>query len=319
MLRYRSFRNTDPPAIAALWRSRAGQPGLVQPISIDLLEQFIFGKLYFDYAGLILAFDDDRPVGFAHAAFGPNESCNGISTGTGLMAMLLVRPEYAESQVPGGLLAEGEAYLRRRGAEIIYAGAPRPLAPFYLGLYGGADLPGVLDSDTVAQELYPSRGYETFDRTRILRSDLGSFHAPVDRRQIQARRRMLVQVLMDPPTNNWWEACTLGDFDLTRFELVPRGGGPAVARATVRTMLWADGFSAGPSCGLIDLFVEPPHREQGLATFLLSESFRMLSMQGVAAIEVQSRESNAPLTRLYQKLGFREAGQGVVFRKGISR
>ena len=67
------------------------------------------------------------------------------------------------------------------------------------------------------------------------------------------------------------------------------GIGPALARATVRTMQWADGFAAGPSCGLIDLYVEPPHRGQGLATFLLSESFRILSTQGLAGIEVPRR------------------------------
>jgi hypothetical protein len=52
MLTYRTFRNSDPPALAALWRSRAGQPGLVQPVSPDLLEQLVFSRLYFDYGGL---------------------------------------------------------------------------------------------------------------------------------------------------------------------------------------------------------------------------------------------------------------------------
>ena len=70
MLTYRSFRNFDPPALTALWRSRAGQPGFVQPLSTDLFEQLVFAKLYFDYGGLVLAHDDGRLLGFAHAGFG---------------------------------------------------------------------------------------------------------------------------------------------------------------------------------------------------------------------------------------------------------
>ena len=73
MLRYRTFRNTDPPTVVGLWRSRGDQPGLVQPVSVDLFEQFVFGRLYFDYAGLVMAWDGQQPAGFAHAAFGPNE------------------------------------------------------------------------------------------------------------------------------------------------------------------------------------------------------------------------------------------------------
>ena len=68
MLRYRTFCNTDPPAITSIWRSHAGRSGVLQPVSVDLFEQLVFGKLYFDYPGLILAFDEGRPVGFAHAA-----------------------------------------------------------------------------------------------------------------------------------------------------------------------------------------------------------------------------------------------------------
>ena len=30
---YRTFRNSDPPVLTDLWRSRAGQPGLLQPVS----------------------------------------------------------------------------------------------------------------------------------------------------------------------------------------------------------------------------------------------------------------------------------------------
>lgn len=315
MLRYRSFRNTDPPAIAAIWRSRAHERGLLQPITVDVLEQFVFGRLIFDYSGLVLAFDEEKPIGFAHATFGPNESRTGISSKTGVVSVLLVHPEYEATEVPGELLARCEAYLRERGAETIDAGAMRPKSAFYVGLYGGADLPGILDSDTVCRQVLSSRGYQEQGRTLIFRQDLCSCRPPVDRQQMQHRRRMLVQVIMDLPAQDWWEACTLGDFDRVRFELVPRGGGPAIAQATFRTMQWSDGFVACPAVGVLDLYVEPAQRRQGVATFLLGEAFRALAAQGILDVEAHAAEDNPAGLGLLRKLGFQEVGQGTVFRK----
>ena len=180
MMRFRPFRNADPPAMVSIWRSLAGQPGVTQPISADLLEQLVFGKVYFGETGLFMALDNDRPVGFAHAAFGPNEDRNWISTDTGVVCMLMVRPDAAEAEVAGGLLEKCEGFLVGRGARAIYGGAVRQISPFYLGLYGGAELPGVLDSDAVSQQLYRSSGYEIADRTVIYRRSLSSFRPPVE-------------------------------------------------------------------------------------------------------------------------------------------
>ena len=113
MLSYRTFRNTDPPLLTTLWRSRRGLVGLMQPVSVDLFEQFIFGKLYFDYHGLVLALDDGQAVGFAHAGFGPNESLRRISNQRGVVCLLIVRPELGSQQeeIAAGLLARCEEYL----------------------------------------------------------------------------------------------------------------------------------------------------------------------------------------------------------------
>ena len=103
MLTYRSFRNFDPPALTALWRSHAGQPGFVQPVSTDLFEQLVFAKLYFDYGGLVLAHDDGRLLGFAHAGFGPDVARNWISTESGVICVVVTAPGCAEAEVTDGL------------------------------------------------------------------------------------------------------------------------------------------------------------------------------------------------------------------------
>ncbi len=315
MLNYRAFCNTDPPVLTAIWRSRSDQPGLMQPVSPDLFEQLVFAKLYFDYQGLIIARDDDRPVGFAHAGFGPNESGDRLSTELGLTCLVLVRPDCPVAGVAAGLLERCEAYLRRRGARVLYGGGIHPLSPFYLGLYGGSELPGVLHCDSVAHELFSSHGYQEIEQTLIFRRRLGGFQAVIDRQQMQIRRRMVVEMTVDPPARTWWEACTVGDFDLTRFELVPRGGGPAVARATFRSMEPSGRCGIGRAAGLIELQVDQSLRRRGLAIFLLSEAFRQFIRQGITLVEAQATQRNVAAVGTYRKLGFQQVGQGSVFRK----
>jgi GNAT superfamily N-acetyltransferase len=316
MLTYRTFRNTDPPILTSLWRSRAGQPGLLQPISASLLEQLVFAKPYFDYAGLILAFQDQQPVGFAHAGFGPNEQFNALSYDLGVISLVLVRPDCEPAEVAAGLLTQGELYLRNQDAKVLYGGGLQPLNPFYLGLYGGSEFPGVLDSDAVARHLFESHGYHEIERTKIMQIELSGFESVIDRRQMQIRRQMVVEEMFDAPTRNWWQACTLGEFELTRFEMVPRSGGPVVASATFRSLEPSGISSPGRRSGLIEFFVDPAYRRRGYAIFLISEVFRQFLRQGISAVEAQVMESNTPALNLYEKLGFQSVAQGSVYRKG---
>jgi ribosomal protein S18 acetylase RimI-like enzyme len=315
MLTYRPFRNTDPPALAALWRSRAGQPGLFQPISLDLLEQLVFAKLYFDYDGLLLACADGQPVGFAHAGFGPNAERTWTSTEAGAACMLLVRPDCAEAEVAGGLLDRCEEYLRGRGARVLYGGGLSPINPFYLGLYGGSELPGVLDSDTTARQIFAARGYQETERTSLLRRELSGFESLMSRQQMQLRRQVLVEVTVDVPTRNWWEASVLGEFDLTRFDLLPRTGGAPIATAMFRNMEPNGMTSASRAMGLVEITVAESHRRRGLAVFLLSEAFRQFVRQGILHVEVQIRQTDAAALELYRKFGFQQVDQGGMWRK----
>jgi ribosomal protein S18 acetylase RimI-like enzyme len=315
MIEYRTFRNSDPPVLATIWNSRAGQRGLMQPITPDLLEQIVFAKLYFDYDGLFVAWEDGRPVGFAHAGFGPNEAESDISTELGVTSAILVEPDCSELEVAAGLLAHCEEYLRGRGAKVFYGGGIKPLNPFYLGLYGGSELPGVLDSDTIARQIYPASGYREIDRTVNLRRELCNFEAPIDRYQMQIRRRMIAEVEVDPLPRTWWEACTTGDFDLTRFDLLSRSGGRVVASATFRSMAPTGTYVSGGDAGLIELWVDEALQRRGLAVFILSEACRQFIRDGIDSVEAQVMIHNAAALALYRKLGFQQVSEGSVFRK----
>lgn len=317
MIHYRTFKNTDPPILATLWRSRTGEPRLWQPISIDLLEQLVFARLYFDYAGLVLAFDDKRPIGFAHASFGPNTEGDWISTSTGVICLILLAPDCPQPETAAGLLARCEEYLYQRGAKTLYGGGLYPLSPFYLGLYGGSESPGVLESDLAAKTAFESAGYEPTERLLLLRCDLDSFEPPIDRRQLQVRRQWVVEVTPDVPISTWWEACTLGEFELTRYELSPCYGGPSCAAATFRSLAPGGALGERRGMGLLNLHVEPRWRERGLALFLLSEAFRRFRHQGIKHVEAQIRENNAPVWAMFQKLGFKPTDRGVLWRKNV--
>ena len=120
---------------------------------------------------------------------------------------------------------------------------------------------------------------------------------------------------MDAPTRTWWEACTVGSFDLTRFDLVPRGGGSVVATATFRSMEPSGTATVGRAAGLIDISVDAAYRRRGLAIFLLSEAFRQFLRQGILQVDVQVRQGQSVALSILQKLGFRQVDQGGVWRK----
>ena len=313
MLTFRPFRNTDPPLLNALWRAHVGRAGLPAHITAELLEQLVFSRLYFDYAGLILAFDDDRFLGFVHAGFGPSEARDAISHATGVIALLLVQPGSENAAVP--LIGEAESYLRARGAETLVGGGVRPACPFYTGLYGLSEPSGVIDSDTVFRDALLARGFQPAEQTVTYQRELTHFEAPIDRQQMEIRRRMMAEVAIDAPTTTWWDACLWSEFDLTRFDLVPRGTKTPAAYALFRHLEPVGSSGAYRGAGLIDLQVDPAYRRRGLAVFLLCEACRQFARQGIVSFAAQAWAGDAAVAGLLKKLGMKPALTGTQFRK----
>ncbi|HET6879084.1 MAG TPA: GNAT family N-acetyltransferase [Pirellulales bacterium] len=315
MISYRAFRNSDPPALAAIWRSQPAEHGRIHSMSATLFEQFVLAKPYFDNAGLIVAVDDDRPIGFAHAAFGPSETGQRLSTQYGSTCLVMVETEYRRQGVGTALLIRSEAYLRERGAQVIYGGGIAPLNGFYLGLYGGSELPGVLDTDGAEQRLFRSHGYREIDRVYVLERPLAGYRPPVDREQLQIRRRSAIEAVLDPPAANWWEACAWSGLEQTHYQLSLRDLGRVVARAGAWSL---EPLSAGwgvRAAGIAALEVDNAVRRQGMATYLLGDVMRQLASQGYGLVQVQTMQGNQPALKLYEKLGFQLVNQGAVYRK----
>ena len=58
-------------------------------------------------------------------------------------------------------------YLKSRGARTAYVGSCFPNAPFYLGLYGGSQVPGVLVDDVASVNALQSFGFVEDDQIVI--------------------------------------------------------------------------------------------------------------------------------------------------------
>jgi len=315
LIRYRPFLNHDLPAIAEIWRSQPPQRGLMQPLTPQIFEQHVLSKTYFDRLGLILAFDDKRPMGFVHAGFGPRNDKATLGSERGCICLLQVVPAGNSAQVASELLTLGEQHLLARGVKEIFGG-PSPAAdPFYLGLSGGSRQLGVLSSDRATSALFRAAAYVESQSTIVLQRGLAGFRAPVDRRQMQLRRQYQVETVFDPVPLNWWEACLWGETERTRFTLVDRAKSTTSGFMTFWTMQPLAGSWGVQAAGLSQLEVIITGRRQGLATFLLGESFRQLQAQGVTLVEVQIPQDNAAALGLYLKLGFEEVDRATVFRK----
>jgi ribosomal protein S18 acetylase RimI-like enzyme len=313
---FRPFLNSDPPQLAEIWRSQPPQRGIVQPMSATLLDQFVFSKPYFEREGLIVAVRDGRPVGFVHAGFGPNDDRTALSTDLGTTHLLMLHSDSVDAALADELLARSEAYLEHRGAKVLYAGGIRPLDGFYLGLYGGSEIPGVLATDLVLGDAARRNGYREIDRVLVLRRDLGRLRPAVTWEQRRLRRMATCREQYCRAPASWWEACTTGAFERLDFFLENSTSSQPLASVSFWDIEPLSTSWRVPTAGMFDLHVAPEARRQGLATYLLGEAFMRLRNRGIVLVEAQTMRGNTPALAMYQKLGFETVDHGYVFRKG---
>jgi GNAT superfamily N-acetyltransferase len=314
MIEFRCFRNDDPPRLAEIWRTADLGPSAMQPMTSALLEAAVFSKPYFDRQGLFVALDDGRAVGFAHAAFGPNAERSGLDMSKGTTLLVVVVPHAEHEAIAAGLIARCEGYLADRGATVILGGGAPDVGGFCLGLYGGSDVPGVLDSSAAMQATFRQAGYEEADRIAVLRRPLAGFRPPVNRLQLAIRRSTTLSVVDEPSRRTWWEAATTTGLALRRYVLRNQAE-ELLGSATfwdMQPLASAWGVSAA---GLMHVDIEGPRRRQGLASYLVAEAMHDLASEGVSLVETHVSQGNAAALSLFEKLGFEAVEYGTVFRK----
>jgi GNAT superfamily N-acetyltransferase len=316
VITYRQFRNSDPPAIAEIWRNQPPQRGLAQPLTTIELDRSILSKPYFDARGLRLAFEGGRPLGFVHAAFGPSADGASIDCAQGLISMLMVVPHAHSGAVERELLDAAEDYLRQRGAKTVTSGGNDENPPFYLGIYGGAEYSGVLMSDDAAIRRYLAAGYVETNRRLVMQKRLNGFRAPVDRKQMALRRKYTVTLVQDPAPATWWDACVHQPTDRQRFSARDETG---EVRGTVD--LWSISTMASNwgvnAVGISELKILETTRRQGLGTFLVAEALKSAVSEGAALAETHIPLDNAAALKVCKVLGFEEVDVSITLRKKL--
>jgi ribosomal protein S18 acetylase RimI-like enzyme len=311
---YRSFQNSDPPGLAEVWNEALTGRGAVILRHSSPLERHVFAKPYFEPNGLVVAIEGNRRLGFVHAGFGPNHTGTGLSTTTGVICVLAVRPEQQRQGIGTQLLEHAEAYARGRGARSIVAGPMHPVDPFYFGLYGGCRMPGYLASDAAAGGFFESRGYGPMDTCLVLQRPLDRPLSIADGRFPGLRRRYVFKPAPCTGIVSWWKECTMGVIDPVEFRLEESIGGRLVARAEVWEM---EGFSwrwGVPTVGILDLVVDEAARRQGVAKFLLANLMQYLQEQYFGLVEAHVMERNQAGVKLFQTLGFEQVDIGRNYR-----
>jgi ribosomal protein S18 acetylase RimI-like enzyme len=315
VVHFRPFRNDDSPALAEIWNEAFVERGAVILRHSSPLERYVFSKPYFDPAGLIVALEDQKRVGFGHAGFGPKDDQTALCFETGVTCLIGVRTAYRRVGIGSELLACCENYLRQRGARTLHAGAMRPLDPFYFGLYGGSDLTGFLASDRDARPFLEARGYVPGEGRVVLQRQLDKPLQIVDARFATLRRHFQIRAAPGCSIGTWWRECVLGTIETLEFALEDCQSARAVARAELWEM---EGFSwrwGLPSVGLLNLQVEESRRRQGFAKFLLSGIIHYLQEQYYGLIEFQIANGDQPALGLCLGLGFEQVDAGLTYRR----
>jgi ribosomal protein S18 acetylase RimI-like enzyme len=318
VVQYRTFRNDDPPRLAQVWNAAFTERGAVHLRHSSPLEHFVFAKPYFDPAGLILAFDGEKPVGFAHAGFGPNADCSRLCHDKGVLCLVGVVPSHRRRGIGSELLRRCEDYLRRRGAAELFAGSMARLNPFYIGLYGGSDAPGVLLSDVGAEPFLARHGYRAHESRFVFHCRLSHAYNVVDARFANLRNRFDIRAQACGRPATWWQAAVLGPLELLEFSAEDKTTHDVVGSVAVWEM---EGFSHRwneSALGLVDVKVREDTRRQGIAKYLLSQALRYLRDQYFTLAELQVCEGNEAGRRLCQSLGFKQVDTGRLYRKTAS-
>jgi ribosomal protein S18 acetylase RimI-like enzyme len=313
---FRPFRNGDPPALAALWSRGVPTYGTARPVNAHEFDARVSNQPYFDPDGLIVAVRDGAVVGFVHAGFGPDQAPSRplhLDPALGTIAALVVEPGPEDAELERELVARAERYLRRRGAEVLYAGGQAPVNPFYWGFYGGSEFAGILASHATFLRAVGRAGYEPVSTTVLLEADLS---AP-DGREPRApliRRMARIEVIEDATPLTWWDALAIGESHLTLFRLLSKQDDRVLARASTWDMPWFGRFDGLARIGLVDMEVPADQRRHGFGRHLVAEIVRQARAALIQAIAVQTSETNVPALALYESLGFQRVETATLYR-----
>lgn len=317
MVEFRTFQNSDPPRILQLWGESGLGHAAVRCRSTEPFEISNYAQPYFDPAGMVLAFDSGKLIGFAHGGFGTLPDQSGTDYSEGIVCAVVVHPEHRRQGIGRELVGRVESYLRSGGAAEIYAGPSRLRDPFYFGLYGGSRPSGFQLTDPLAAPFFLSLGYAESERFAMFQRDMTTGRDPTNVRVINIKRQTFLEVSEKPQRPTWWWFTRFGRLDTLRFRLKLKKTQEQVAGITVIGLdqyipVWNE-----RSIGMVDLEVPEKYRGQGYGLTLLIEALKQLREELVTRADIHCPEANPAAMRAIQGAGFDRADTGVAYRREL--
>jgi len=312
-VRYRSFRNSDPPQILRLWNQCELGRGAVRVQSTELFETINYAQPYFDPAGLIVAELHREIIGCVHAGFGFKADRSAVERNVGVICAVLVRPDQRRRGIGRELVSHANAYLRERSAQRIVAGEARNCDPFYYGMYGGSRPSGFLDSDPLAALFFEGIGFIRGQTIGVYQRDLTVKRDPTNMKLMGLRRSTELVVAEGPLEPTYWWYTHLGRMESLRFRLVEKKTQQPLAAVTAIGLdqylsVWNE-----RAIGLVDMFVSEDHRGQGYGQTLLIETVRRVRQEMISRAELHVPDAHNFLTRAAQGAGFERIETGTTF------
>ena len=324
MLTVRSFGNEDPPRLLQLWHKTQQRLDGFTPLpslSLNQLQIQMLGLPMLDPKSVMLAFDEDVPIGYVHTTFAPSHDGYSFDYTTGQICFLCVDPQYPD--VVGAtieLIQAGEHYLCTRGAKRIFGGSPSPSAPFYTGFYSGGEAIGILRSDEPSVNAFLKANYQIDQNTIWFHFDLRNDMPTIAADSLGYDDKFEVEIHEVPEAKTWWEGCTFTNgiwFDATAY--LAQTNRP-VARLRTRiaypdTENFLTMYSGTWLASLIELRTHPDFSDDGIKNYLLSELVQYLVAHNqVVQVEAHTAEGS-PLFELLRRQAWRERNGGYVFVK----
>lgn len=315
LIEYRPFHNADPPRLLKLWHSCALGRSAAEGFACDILEVFTFSQPYFEPAGLIVATDERRVVGFVHAGFAPNQEQTALDRSQGVISALMVHPGWRRRGIGREMVRQAEAYLVNSGSKNVEAGGGLDRNGFYVGIYGGSQ-PSGFSADAVPWEaFFGACGYSGGTTTLVMRRDLNRTRNPVSARQIRNRRHLRMVISDRVNGQTWWWFVRFGHLDSLTMQLRRSSDDELVASGQI---IGLDVFIPKwgvRSVGIRDIFVPESFRNHGYAMALLLETCRRLHDESVQLIEAHIDALNEPAIRLFRAANFEPDDRLLTFRK----
>ena len=315
MIRYRSFRNDDPPKVFQLFLDAGFGRGAARPESVYEFDAVTFSHPYFDPHGLIVAEEDSRLIGFVHAGFGFQDDRSGIDQSKGVICLVVVAPSHRRQGVGRELMRRAEAYLVESGAATIQVGQSRGFDPFYFGIHGGARPSGVLSSDSDAAPFLQALGYEASSSTVVMQRDVAAGRTPINFRLMNLRRQTEISISDQPPSPSWWWFVHFGNIDSMHFRLLHKTTSEIIASMTVVGLDQYVSVWNERTIGLVDVSVDDAYRGQGYGQTLLNESLRKLRNNLVSRAEIHIPRVNEVAMKAVTAAGFTAIDEAVVYRR----